>query len=158
MTQTPQSSPAPDTTGRGPEGEAPAPAFKPYLPSEEPEKHSHLPWIIMGLALAVMIGGILFWPSGPDEADADNASLEVGKMTPAQLAKDASMASAVELLRRMHEGTAPEKAACSEAMNRHRSPRLTRNLAMSRALTAQKRANEMRVRMERDTRMAERGY
>jgi len=156
MTQMPQSSQTSEMVGQDPQGEAPAPAFRPYLPSTEPQKRSRLPLVLVGLSVVLTVGGLAFWSSRPDAAE--SAVVDVGRMTPEQLAENASMAAAMELLRRLDQGPPAERAACSRAMNGPRSARLTRNLAMARALQQQKRANEMRLRAEREMRMAEEGY
>lgn len=156
MTQMPQSSQTPDMVSQDAEGETPAPAFRPYLPSEEPPSRSRLPWIFLGLSAILILGGLVFWSGRP--AEAESAVVDVSKMTAEQLVKDASMAAARELIRRLDDGTPAERTAASGAMDGRQSARLTRNLAMARALEQQKRANEMKLRMERDRRMAEQGY
>jgi len=157
MTQMPQSSGSSGMGEQEPQDQAPAPAFQAYLPSTERPKHSPRMLIVAGAMMLVVIAGLAIWTSGPDDAEAE-APVDVGKMTPEQLVKDASMGAARELLRRQHEGTPAERAAANKAMSGSRSARLTRNLAMAMALRQQNRAHEMNVRMRREMQTAERGH
>jgi len=161
MTEMPESSESSETAGQdaqGEESEKSAPAFEPYLPSEAPQERSRKPLVFLILAVILVIGGLLFWNVEPDEAGGKKPRPDFKKMTAEQLAEDASSSAAVELVRRMFHGTPAEHKAASSVMSRPRSPRLSRNLAMAMALEQQKRAGEMGLRMERDTRMAEEGY
>lgn len=158
MTQTPDPSQTCETVSQDAEGEATAPAFEAYLPSEAPQERSRLPWVLLGLSAVLIVGGLVYWSTRPDSAEAENTPIDFRKMTVEQLAENASMEAAVELLRRQREGSRAERAAASKAIDRPRSARLTRNLAMAMALQQQNRANQMHVRMERERQMAERGY
>ena len=158
MTQMPQSNRTSETMSQGPPGDAPAPVFRPYVPSAEPGGHSRRPLVFMALSVVVGIVGMVFWSGRPDEAEAKNAKADVSKMTPAQLAEDSSPPAAKELVRRMYHGTDAQRAAASHVVNNVRSPRLRRNLAMAMALETQKRANAMRARTQREMQMSEQGY
>jgi hypothetical protein len=158
MTQMPQSSRTSETMNQDDQGEKPAPAFQAFLPSAEPPKRSRLPLVFLGLGVLVLIGGLLFWGGGPDGAEADKPAVDVRQMTAEQLAEVASVPAARELVRRRRHGTPAEQAAAASVMNHPSSARLARNLAIATALEHQNRANEMRVNMERDIRMAEEGY
>jgi len=156
MTQMPQSNQTSGMTGQDPQDEAPT--FRRYVSSPEPAAHSRRMMIFMGLSIVTIIAGLIFWNGGPDEADAKPAKADVTKMTAEQLAENSSHAAAKELIRRMHHGTDTERDAAVRVVNGPVSPRLRRNLAMAMALQAQKRANAMHARSEREMRLAEQGY
>ena len=91
-------------------------------------------------------------------AEAKKPKPNYATMTADDLAQDASVPAARELSRRMTTGTQAEHMAAAGAIDRWRSARLTRNMAMSMALAAQKKALDGNVRMNRDQRMAREGY
>ncbi len=157
MTQTPQSDEIPGTVSQDDQGETPPPAFRPYRPPE-PIRRSRKGLVFIGLSVVVVMGGLVFFSGGPDEAEGHKAPVDVRKMTAEQLAKDSSPGAARELVRRLLHGTQAEHIAASNVMNRPRSQRLSRNLAMAMALEQQKRANDMRLRTQREMRLAEEGY
>ena len=157
MTQMPQSDQTSGAMSQDAQGETPAPAFRPYLPSEQPPERSRLPLVFIGLSVLLVIGGLVFWATRPDTAEAERAVVNYRQMTAEQLAENASVSAARELVRRLSHGTAAERAAASSVTNRPRSARLARNLAMAMALKQQKRAYEMRLRVQRNMRMAEEG-
>lgn len=158
MTEIPESNETSEMAGQDTQDEKSAPAFQAYLPSEAPQKRSRMPLVFMILAVVLVIGGLLFRNAEPDEAKGKKARANFSKMTAEQLAKNASLSAATELVRRSSHGTPAERAAASSMMNRPRSPRLSRNLAMAMALELKRRADNMRVRTERNMRMAEEGY
>ncbi len=144
--------------GQDTQDEKSAPVLQAYLPSEAPQERSRMPLVFIILSVVLVIGGLLFWNVEPDEARGKKASPDFGKMTAEQLAGNASMSAATELVRRMFQGTPAERTAASSMMSRPRSARLARNLAMAMALEQKKRADDMRIRMEGNMRMAEEGY
>ena len=156
MTQVPQPPPlpgnAPTSAAQPPAGDAPAPAFVPILPRPAPPQSSRTPLIIFGVCVVALIVGVIISGTRPEAAEA-KAAKPVTEMTADELAEDASMPAARELVRRMCDGTPAEHADASRVMTSPRSPRLARNLAMAMALAQQKRANEMRLRVEREQRM-----
>lgn len=156
MTQTPQSSEAPETADASSESEAPAPSFTPIHHEPPPAKPLGKLLIPVGVAVVVIVGGLIFCRGKPKAAEA-KSSMDVSTMSAEELAKNASVPAARELARRMSSGTQAERVAASSAINCWRTPRLTRNLAMAMALGAQKRANEMNVRMRRDQQIARDG-
>jgi len=158
MTHVPPSSETPQMMGQDPSDEAPAPAFRPFLPEEESPKHSRWPLVVLGLSVVLVIGGLVYRSTRPAEAKAQTPVQDVGSMTSDELAKNASAAAARELVRRMLDGTPAEQAAVSSLMTHPQSPRLARNLAMAMALAQQKRASQMRLQVERNIQMVERGY
>ena len=158
MTQVPQWNETSETTSQEGQDEAPAPAFEAYLPSEEPPKRSRLPLVFLGVGVVVMIGGLIFLGGRSDEPKAKKPKVDVRQMTAEQLAEAASVPAARELIRRRNEGDAAERAAAASVMSHPGSARLARNLTIAMALEQQKRANDMAVSMERDNRMARRGF
>ena len=158
MTQIPHPSESPQTTGQDRQAQPTAPSFEPYVPSQEPPRRSRLPLVLGAASVVVLVCGLVFWKSQPDAAEADTKVVDVGQMTVDQLAEDAGPLAARELVRRSLYGAPAESAAASSAMNHPRSPRLARNLAVAMALEQQKRANDMRIRNEREMRMVEQGY
>jgi len=157
MTQMQGPNEMPEPASPDPQGEAPPPVFRPYVHTPEPTKQSRGPLVFFGLSVVVLIGGLAFWSGTPDQAEAESPAVPVGEMTAEQLAEKATPAAARELVRRMLHGTEAEHAGAAAVMNRPRSARLNRNLAMGMALEQQKRANDMRLRAEREIRMAEYG-
>ena len=158
MTQIPQSSESSQAPSQDRQADTASPEFRPYVPDPEPPERSRLPLILAGVSVALLIFGLVFWKKSPDAAEADTKVLDVSQMTAEQLAEDASAAAARELVRRLLHGAPAERAAASSVMKRPRSPRLMRNLAVAMALAQQKRANDMRLSVERETRMMEEGY
>ena len=161
MTQVPQPPPVggnvPPPVAQPPDGDEAAPAFVPILPTPTPPKSSRTPLIIFGVCVVALIGGVIISCTRPDAADAEDAAKPVAEKTAEVLAEDASMPAARELVRRMCDGTAAEHAEASRVMTAPRSPRLARNLAMAMALAQQKRANDHRLRVEREMQMIEQG-
>lgn len=153
MTHIPQSSEAPDTADASADGDAPARTFEAYLPEPAPVRPSRTPLIVAGACVAALVAGLVFWSGEPDAAEAQSPVLDVSKMTPDQLAEDASMAAAHELARRMVSGTPDQQFTASRAISYHRTPRLSRNLAMAMALEQQKQQQEMRLEVERNRQM-----
>lgn len=157
MTQIQEPNETSETVSPEAQGEAPPPVFRPYVHNAAPPKQSRGPLVFVGLSVVVLIGGLAFWSGQPDTAEAESAVVPVSQMTAEQLAEKASPAAARELVRRLLHGTEAEHAGVAAVMNRPRSPRLQRNMAMAMALEQQKRANDMRLRTEREIRMAEQG-
>lgn len=157
MTQTPQSDEISRTVSQDAQRETSPPAFRPYRPPE-PIRRSRKGLILIGLSVVAVIGGMVFFSTGPDEAEGHKAPIDVRKMSAEQLARDSGPGAARELVRRLLHGTQAEHIAASNVMNRPRSQRLSRNLAMAMALEQQKRANDMRLRTQREMRLAEQGY
>ena len=158
MTQMSQPNEVPDMEVPGSEEESPPQPFVAIHHEPEPPKPMKKLLIPAGVATVVIIGGLIFCRGNPDEAEAKKPKLNYATMTADQLAQDASMPAARELTRRMTTGTGTERTAASAAIDRWRSSRLTRNLAMAMALAAQKKALDANVRMSRDQRMATEGY
>lgn len=156
MTQMHQPNQTSEMMSQDSPGDAP-PTFRAYVPAPEPEPHSRRMLVFVGLSVVVIIAGLVFW-SGPDEVEAKPAKADVSTMTAEQLAENSSPRAAKELIRRMYHGTEAERAPAARVINSPQSPRLRRNLAMAMALQMQNRANAMRVRNEREMRMAEQGY
>ena len=154
----PPPSSVPEPVSQGPEDEAPVgPPFVAILPGPAPARSSRTPLIVFGVCVVALIGGIIFTCTRPDSAEAEPTATPVSAMTAAELGEDASMPAARELVRRMLQGTSAEHAEAARVMNAPRTPRLARNLAMAMALAQQKRANDMRLRNEREIRMYEQG-
>ena len=158
MTGIPESNETSEMAGRDAQDEQSAPVFRPYVPSEVPQKRSCISLVLMILSVGLIIGGLLFWKTEPDEAKGKKAPPNFSKMTAEQLAENASMSAAVELVRRAFHGTPAERSAASRVMSRPRSSRLSRNLAMAMALEQKKRAEDRRVSVEREMRRVEEGY
>lgn len=158
MTQMSQPSDLSDMDLPFAEGESPPPAFTAIHHEPAPPKPMRKLLIPAGVAVGVIVGGLIFCRGNPDEAEAQKPKLNFATMTAEGLAKDASVPAARELTRRMTAGTATERMSASTAIDRWRSTRLTRNMAMAMALAAQKRAHDANVRMGRDQRMATEGY
>lgn len=158
MTQMSQPSDLPEMGQPAAEGETPPQAFTAIHHQPEPPKSMRKLLIPAGVAVAVIVGGLMFSRGNPDEAEAKKPKLSYATMSADDLAKNASMPAVRELTRRMTTGTPAERIAVSSAMNRWPSGRLTRNMAMAMALAAQKKALDSNVRMSRDQRMAREGY
>ena len=158
MTEMPESSQTPEMMDQEPQDEAPSPAFEPFLPSVEPPKRSRVPIVFAVLGVLVLVGGLVFHGRGADKAEAKNVAVDYTQMTAEKLGEDSSPGAARELVRRFFSGEPAERAGAASVMHSPHSPRLTRNLAMAMALEQQKRAQAMRVNVERNMRMAEQGY
>ncbi|GAF98136.1 unnamed protein product, partial [marine sediment metagenome] len=153
-----QSSDVPEMEQPAAEGETPLQPFTAIHYVPPPPKSMRKLLIPVGIAVVVIAGGLIFCRGKPEEAEAENPKLNYAAMAADDLAKNASVPAARELTRRMTTGTAAERTAASTAIDRWRTGRLTRNMAMAMALAAQKRALDSNVRMGRDRRMARRGY
>jgi hypothetical protein len=110
--------------------------------------------IILSAAAVVFIIGWVLTRGGPEQVKAMPSGLRVRRMTATELASDAGVAAGEELARRMTHGTPSQQAAVASAIHTHRSPRLTRNLAMAMALEAQRKQQGMMTEAERTRRMA----
>ena len=157
MTQTPQGSDAPDTASPSTDGDAPAQSFRPFLDAPAPVKPSRKPLILLGGAVLLVVGGLIFWSGGPDDVEARSAAPNYRTMTAEELAKDAGSMAAMELARRMVNGTPAEQASASSAFNHWPSPRLARNLAMAMAVESQKKQQQRMRELEIQQRMVEYG-
>lgn len=158
MTQMSQPSDVPEMGPPAAEDESPPQIFTAIHHEPDPPKPMRKLLIPVGVAVGVIVGGLIFCRGKPDEAEAKKPTPNYATMTADDLAQDASVPAARELTRRMTSGTSAERTAASTAIDRWRSSRLTRNLAMAMALAAQKRALDANVRMSRDQRMASEGY
>jgi len=156
MTEKHETDQTPEAVSPGPQPETPPPVFRPFVEAPQP-KQSRGPLLFIGLSVAVLLGGVAFWNNQPDQAEAQPAVVAVNQMTAEQLAKRADPAAARELVRRLFHGTEAEHAGAAAVMNRPRSMRLSRNLAMAMASENQKRASEMKLRVEREIRETEQG-
>ncbi|KKL85687.1 hypothetical protein LCGC14_1952230 [marine sediment metagenome] len=154
MTQSPQSSDPTDAVDQCPQDDAPPEGFQMPLPSPPPPKLSRKPLILVGVSVVLLIGGVIFCKGKPDSARAKPPRLPVGTMTSDELAKNASSAAAVELARRMAEGTPEQRASASIAVNHWSSPRLVRNMAWAMALDMQTKQAQMVRQMAAQRRRA----
>jgi len=158
MTQMSQPNDVPEMGQPAAEGESPPQVFTAIHHEPEPPKSMRKLLIPAGVAVVVIVGGLIFCRGKPDEAEAKKPKPNYATMTADDLAQDASVPAARELSRRMTTGTQAEHMAAAGAIDRWRSARLTRNMAMAMALAAQKKALDGNVRMNRDQRMAREGY
>ena len=154
----PQPSDVPEMGQPATEGETPPQTFTAIHQEPPPPKPMGKLLIPAGVAVVLIVGGLIFFRGKPDEAEAKKPNLNYATMTVDDLAQNASVPAARELTRRMATGTQAERIGVSSAMSRWPSARLTRNMAMAMALAAQKKALDGNVRMSRDQRIAREGY
>jgi hypothetical protein len=145
--------------GSGGMVEGPAqPVFQAYRYEEPPGKPSRIVWVVLGLGVLLLAGGVAYKVWGPREAAAQPKALNFKEMTADQLAQDASALAAHELARRMSSGTAAERTAALQTVQDHPSQRLAQNMAMALATEAQKKQTQVMADVQRNVRMAEEGY
>ena len=118
MTQMSQPSDVPEMGQPAAEGESPPQVFTAIHREPEPPKSMRKLLIPAGVAVAVIVGGLIFCRGKPDEAEAQKPKPNYASMTADDLAENASVPAARELTRRMAAGTPAERMAASTGQRR----------------------------------------
>ncbi len=120
-----------------------------YMPPETKSGNSKWLLAVFILGMAVVVAGIVFGGSSPKQADATPMPVDYKTMSSQQLADNAGVEAAQELTKRFMSDDEAVQTAAADAIDRNRTPRLQRNLAMAMAQQQQKLAREQMLRVQK---------